>query len=112
MVQKRADVSFAAEDISNSMVNPAESDDVVMERLARFLTIYSSCLVHYRWQDVPAGIINGYSDADTSSIRSISNGCIIYKYHLLDRWSRTQQVIAMSWTLSVSVQRSVFRCEM
>ena len=106
MVQERA------EDISKSMVSPAECDAVVMKRLARFLTIYSSCLVHYRWQDVPAGIINGYSDADTSSRRSTSNDCIIYKCHLLvwchelSKWSRCHL------TLSVSVQRSVFRCEM
>ena len=67
MVQDRADDCFAAEDIPKTIVNPVECDVVVLKRLGRFLTKYSSCLVHYRRQDVPAGSFNGHSDADAIS---------------------------------------------
>ena len=99
MAQDRADISFAAKEVSKTMSAPAECDLVAMKRLGRYLSTHPRCVNMYGWQGVPT-TIDAYCDSDWGgdlvTRRSTSGGCVFRGQHLLLHWARTQQVVSLS----------------
>ena len=81
------------------MSDPAECDVASIKRMSRYLTDNPRCVTAYYWQEPPTEL-SGYSDSDWGGClvtrRSTSGGCILHGGHLLQHWSRTQQVVSLS----------------
>ena len=99
IAQDRADLSFAAKELSQSMARPRLGDDQGVKRVARYLRCFPACALVYRWQAQPASL-TVYTDADwggcVQTRRSTSGGLILHGDHLLTFWARTQQCLALS----------------
>ena len=99
MAQDRADIGYAAKEVSKTMSDPAECDLVAMKRLGRYIAEHPRCVNMMYWQDAPV-TIDCYSDSDwggdLTSRRSTSGGCVFHGRHLVQSWSRTQQVVSLS----------------
>ena len=99
MAQDRADIGYAAKEVSKTMSDPAECDLVAMKRLGRYLAEHPRCINMMYWQAAPSSI-HCYSVSDWGgdlvSRRSTSGGCIFHGRHLVQSWSRTQQVVSLT----------------
>ena len=99
VAQDRADIGFAAKEVSKFMSDPAECDILPLKILGRYLTENPRCINLMRWQNNPISW-DCFSDSDwggdLGTRRSTSGGCIFYGDHMLMSWSRTQQVISLS----------------
>ena len=97
--QDRADLSFAAMRMAQSMANPAESDGGKVKRVARHLNGAMRCEVLYRWQQPPTTIV-AYSDSDwagcTRTRRSTSGGVLFHGSHAIKHWAKMQGGVAVS----------------
>ena len=95
----RCDIGYASKEVSKFMSSPAECDLVPLKRLGRYLVRYPRCVSIFYWQEPPTAIY-AYSDSDWGgdvvTRRSTSGGCIFLGMHLLQHWSRTQQVVSLS----------------
>ena len=99
MAQHRSDIGFAAREVSKSMSDPAMSDVVPLKRLGRYLMQHPRCANVMVRQKYPEAF-EAYSDSDWGgdaiTRRSTSGGCIYAGRHMLQHWSRTQQVVSLS----------------
>ena len=99
IAQDRADLGFAAKEVSKTMSDPAECDVPPLKRLGRYLTEHPRCVNLMKWQSYPSSW-DCFSDSDwggdLGTRRSTSGGCILFGHHMLSSWSRTQQVISLS----------------
>ena len=99
IAQDRADLSFSAKELSQSMARPRECDRQGVKRAVRYLRRFPRCCLPYNWQSQPAKI-EVYTDADwggcAQTRRSTSGGLVLLGSHLLCFWSRTQQTVALS----------------
>ena len=97
--QDRADIGFAAKEVSKSMSAPAECDILPLKRLGRYLKEHPRCINLMRWQSSPSSW-ECFSDSDwggdLGTRRSTSGGCIFFGNHMVMSWSRTQQVVSLS----------------
>lgn len=95
----RADLQFAAKEISKPMSAPRDGDWAKLKRVARYLVGVPRAIQRFQWQDAPAEMVC-FTDSDWAgdkqSRKSTSGGVIMWGGHLLKSWSTTQQVIALS----------------
>ena len=95
--QDRADLSFTAKELSQSMARPRVGDDQGIKRAARYLKRFPASSIVYAWQDEPDKLVV-FTDADWGGCpktrRSTSGGLVLHGSHLLSFWSRTQQSVA------------------
>ena len=99
LAQDRLDVCFAAKDISSRMASPRQGDEVALKRAIRYLRLHPRWVAHFVWQDPVAKLVV-FSDSDwggcTRSRRSTSGGIMMCGKHVIQHWSRTQQLVALS----------------
>ena len=80
VAQDRPDIGFATLDLSTTMSKPMKGDEVGAKRLGRYFERFPECVLKYRWQSEPSGVV-GYSDSDWASCtvtrRSVSGGALV-----------------------------------
>ena len=95
----RADLQFAAKEISKYMSSPKDADWVKIKRVGRYLLGTPRYVQSFIWQDMPRELTT-FADSDWAgdkvSRKSTSGGALMCGYHLLKSWSSTQPVIALS----------------
>ena len=67
IAQDRADIGFAAKEVSKTMSDPAECDIQPLKRLGRYLIENPRCVNLMRWQSSPSSW-DCYSDSDWGGI--------------------------------------------
>ena len=99
LAQDRADLAFAAKEVSRAMSDPNKGDVVRLKRVLRYLKGTPRIAIRYPWQDREQKI-TGFTDSDWAGCvktrRSTSGGCIVVGKHLLHHWSSTQTTVALS----------------
>ena len=95
----RADVCFAAKEVSRKMSSPSKSDMDHIKRLIRFLRTHQRFVVTYGWQSAPKEVV-AMVDSDWAGCRitrkSTSGGMLFHGTHCILHWSKTQPVVALS----------------
>jgi len=99
MALDRADLAFAAKNLSKGMANPTVADVMKLKRTIRFLKGRPRAVMKFVWQD-PVDELIGMTDSDwagcTTTRKSTSGGLIFRGKHLLAHWSSTQATVALS----------------
>ena len=97
--QDRVDVSFASKEASRCMADPQVGDEKGLLRAIRYLGRFPRLISRYDWQD-PVSQVVVFTDSDwggcVRSRRSTSGGAMLHGQHLIQHWSRTQQLVALS----------------
>ena len=97
--QDRIDVAYASKEVSRFMSDPRAGDEAVLLRVVKYLRRFPRLITLYEWQEPVAEVVV-YSDSDwggcVSSRRSTSGGAVVHGKHLIQHWSKTQQLIALS----------------
>ena len=95
----RADLQYAAKNVSRHMSRPVGSDWATLKRIGRYLVRHPRCVLHFYWQDLPTEVV-GFADSDWAGEKpgrkSTSGGLLMHGGHTLKSWSSTQHCIALS----------------
>lgn len=99
LAMDRADIGYAAKELSRKMQNQTAADEVRMKRVLRYLQGRPRGAYLFRWQ-YPCDDLKCQVDSDwagcTRTKRSTSGGVLFRGLHCLGQWSRTQATIALS----------------
>ena len=81
------------------MADPQAGDEASLTRAVKYVSRYPRLIIRYKWQD-PVRELSVFTDSDwggcVRSRRSISGGAMLNGNHLVQHWSRTQQLVALS----------------
>ena len=99
LASDRPDIAFAIKDAAKHMATPTTESWELMKRVGKYLVTKPRLLWWFKFQDLPSEIA-GRSDSDwagcTRSRKSTSGGTVQFGRHLLNTWSRTQDIISRS----------------
>ena len=91
MAQDRPDISFASNEVLETMSSPVECDIGPLKRLVRYLSLHPRSVSCLGWQEAPVHI-DAFSDSDWGgdlvTPRSIRGDCLLRVSHRLEHWSR------------------------
>ena len=101
LAQDRVDISFATKELCREFAAPANSSQLRLKRLARFLVDARRLVYRYDWlTDADTQELTVYVDTDFAgcrvSRRSTNGGTMLRGTHCLKHWSSTQPTIALS----------------
>ena len=101
LAQDRVDISFSTKELCREFAAPANSSQLRLKRLARFLVGAPRLVYHYNWLDGDDGHeLTTYVDTDFAgcrvSRRSTNGGTMLRGTHCIKHWSSTQPTIALS----------------
>ena len=101
LVQDRVDISFATKELCREFAAPANSSQLRLKRLARFLVDSRRLVYRYDWlTDASKNELTVFVDTDFAgcrvSRRSTNGGTMLRGSHCLKHWSSTQPTIALS----------------
>ena len=95
----RADLQYAAKEVSKKMSAPREADWAKLKRVARYLVGAPRLVQRFCWQELPAEL-HTFTDSDWAgdkeTRKSTSGDAVTWGEHTLKTWSTTQHVIALS----------------
>lgn len=81
------------------MSAPMSSDLPALKRVARYMRSHPVCVAAYRWQEA-AHLVSIYTDSDWGGCertrKSTTGGVALRGIHCIAKWSRTQQLVALS----------------
>ena len=97
--QDRFDLQYASNELSRWMAKPRVGDWELLMRFGRYLLKAPRATLVYEWQPMPTELV-AFSDTDwagcKSSRRSTSGGMGMHGAHLIQSWSRMQNLVALS----------------
>ena len=97
--QDRPECQFATKEAARHMSNPTRFAQLAVKRLAKYYSEAPCLRWEFEFQDMPASVYV-VTDAnwagDTEGMRSTSCGWIYFGGHLLETYSSTQQIVALS----------------
>ena len=101
LAQDRVDISFSTKELCREFAAPANSSQLRLKRLARFLVGAPRLVYRYDWlSDADTKELTVYVDTDFAgcrvSRRSTNGGTMLRGTHCLKHWSSTQPTIALS----------------
>ena len=99
LAMDRKDIQYSVKEIMQHMSNPNKLGMARLKRLGRYLIDAGSYQQLYKYQDMPSEVtVLADSDwaGDKVSRKSTSSGDLFFGNHLLESYSSTQQVIALS----------------
>ena len=99
--QDRVDVSFATKELCREFAAPANSSNLRLKRLARFLIDARRLVYRYDWSTEDIGSeLTVFVDTDFAGCRvtrrSTNGGVMMRGSHCIKHWSTTQPTIALS----------------
>ena len=99
--QDRVDVSFATKELCREFAAPANSSNLRLKRLARFLIDARRLVYKYEWAtDADCSDLTVFVDTDFAGCRvtrrSTNGGVMMRGSHCIKHWSTTQPTIALS----------------
>ena len=81
------------------MADPQVGDEACLTRAVKYVSKYPRLVIKYPWQE-PVRELSVFTDSDwggcTRTRRSTSGGAVMVGGHLIQHWSRTQQLVALS----------------
>eukprot|EP00971_Amphidinium_carterae_P319363 6347305-Amphidinium_carterae.1 len=99
LAQDRPEVQYAVKECLRGMAAPTQSHRTAIKRVVKYLMGAPLVRWHFPYQDGPCEI-EAYSDSNWAAIesgfRSTSGGWIQHGGHLIESFSATQQVVALS----------------
>ena len=101
LAQDRPDIAFSCKELCREFAAPANSSNVRLKRLARFLIDAKRLVYKFDWLgDADAGQLSAFVDTDFAGCRvtrrSTNGGALLRGSHCLRHWSTTQPTIALS----------------